>query len=199
MTHVRDLAAAPTNFSAAAVYVDQNDQDEELVTRCLAGDAAAFERLVLRYQRVLFTVAVRMVGDRDQASDATQNAFVKAYRKLDTFDPTRRFFSWIYRILLNECLNVRRDRRVHEPLAPDVAQVASAAELFEAAERRARVQSAVLALPAAQREVIVLKYFADLSYEDIAEATGVPAKTVKSRLHAARQRLAALLDLEAER
>ena len=140
MTDVRDVAAA-ANFSVAAVYVDQNEHDKRLVARTLAGDQTAFEQLVVQYQRVLFTVAVRMVGDHAEASDATQNAFVNAFRKLDTFDPNRRFFSWIYRILINECLNARRDRRAYEPLTPEVAQVGSPADLLEARERRERVQA----------------------------------------------------------
>jgi RNA polymerase sigma-70 factor (ECF subfamily) len=195
MTDGPEVATA-ANFSAAAVYVDQNEHDKALVARTLAGDGTAFEQLVVHYQRLLFTVAVRMVGDHAEASDATQNAFINAYRKLHTFDPNRRFFSWIYRILVNECLNARRDRRSYESLTPDVAQVGSAADLLEARERRERVQAAVVALRPAEREVIVLKYFAELSYEDIADATGVPVKTVKSRLHTARQRLGALLGLD---
>ena len=104
------MRANVTNFSTGGVYVDQDADDLALVARCRAGETAAFEALVERYQRVLFTVALRMLGDYDAASDAAQNAFVKAYQKLDTFDPTRRFFSWIYRILVNECLNARRDQ-----------------------------------------------------------------------------------------
>ncbi len=198
MTDLRDVAP-PANFSVGGVYVDQNDHDRELVARCLRGEETAFEGLVDRYQRLLFTVAVRIVGDYEEAADATQNAFVNAYRKLRTFDPERRFFSWIYRILLNECLNARRDRRVHEPLTPELAQVGTPADLFEASERRARLQAAVHALPTDYREVIVLRYFGELSYEDIADAVGVPVKTVKSRLHTARQRLASLLNLNGQR
>lgn len=182
-----------TNFSTGGVYVDQDADDLALVARCRVGEAAAFEALVERYQRVLFSVALRMLGDYDAASDAAQNAFVKAYQKLDTFDPTRRFFSWIYRILVNECLNARRDHAQHEPLAPDLAAVGTPADLFETAERRKRVQAAILALPMEYREVIVLRHFAELSYEEIGETLHVPAKTVKSRLHTARERLAVML------
>lgn len=187
------MRANVTNFSAGAVYIDQDADDLALVARCRAGETAAFEALVGRYQRVLFTVALRMLGNRDAASDAAQNAFVKAYRKLETFDPTRRFFSWIYRILVNECLNARRDRPPHEPLAPDLAAVGTPADVFETAERRRGVQAAILALPMEYREVIVLRHFTELSYEEIAETLHVPAKTVKSRLHTARARLAAML------
>jgi RNA polymerase sigma-70 factor (ECF subfamily) len=182
-----------TNFSRDRVYVDQDADDLALIARCKAGETAAFEGLVVRYQRVLFTVAVRMLGNVDAASDAAQNAFIKAYQKLETFDPNRRFFSWIYRILVNECLNARRDHIVHEPLTPALASVDGPDEAFEAAERRGRVQTAILALPLEYREVIVLRHYAGLSYEEIGEALHVPAKTVKSRLHTAKERLAAML------
>jgi RNA polymerase sigma-70 factor, ECF subfamily len=181
------------NFSTAAVYVNQDADDLALVARCMAGDTDAFEALVERYHRVLFTVAVRMLGDTDEASDAAQNAFIKAYQKLRTFDRSRRFFSWIYRILVNECLNARRDHPRHEPLARDVAAADTPADLFETAQRRARVQSAILALPMEYREVIVLRHFTGLSYEEIGQTLHLPAKTVKSRLYTARERLAAML------
>src|SRR6185295_6691565 len=124
--------ASVINFSTRRVYVSQDAEDNVLVERCRNGDSAAFEPIVERYQRLLFTVALRMLGDHEEASDAAQNAFVKAYQKLDTFDPSRRFFSWIYRILLNECLNFRRDRHPHEQLTPELATVGSPVELLEA-------------------------------------------------------------------
>jgi RNA polymerase sigma-70 factor, ECF subfamily len=188
--------ASVINFLTRRVYVSQDAEDNVLVERCRNGDSAAFEPIVERYQRLLFTVALRMLGDQDEANDAAQNAFVKAYQKLDTFDQSRRFFSWIYRILLNECLNLRRDRHSHEQLTPELATVGSPVELLEATERRRRVQAAVRALPIEQREVIVLRHFTELSYEEIADVLRVPAKTVKSRLHAARHRLSQMLALD---
>lgn len=190
MAEEPDVAA---NFPSDGVYFSQDANDHDLVARCLAGETAAFEPIVERYQRVLFTVALRMLGDRGEAADATQNAFVSAYRKLGTFDPKRRFFSWLYRILVNECLNDRRARRVHEPLSPQLATAGTPADLLEASERRRSVQAAVLSLPPDYREVIVLRHFTGLSYEEIADALGIPAKTVKSRLHTAKERLAPML------
>jgi RNA polymerase sigma-70 factor (ECF subfamily) len=171
------------------VYFTQDTEDADLVARSLRGESAAFETLVTRYQRVLFSVAHRMLGDYDDACDATQAAFLNAYRKLGTFDPRFRFFSWLYRILLNECLNARRDRRPHEAVRPDMEGRGSPLEALEAAERRRQVQQALLALPHDYREVLVLRHFAELGYDDIAETLGIPAKTVKSRLYTARQRL----------
>jgi RNA polymerase sigma-70 factor (ECF subfamily) len=178
------------------VYFMQDPDDSTLVARSVGGDAAAFEALVVRYQRVLFSVALRMLGEYADASDATQAAFVKAYQRLGSFDPQFRFFSWIYRILLNECLNAKRDRRTHGEIPPDLAVGGSPLEALEIAERRRRVQLALLALPVEYREVIVLRHFAGLSYDDIAATLGIPAKTVKSRIYTARQRLVELLVAE---
>jgi len=181
------------NFFEAGVYVTQNADDIAFVQQCRAGDAAAFGALVERYQRVLFTVAMRMLGDYDEATDAAQNAFVKAYRRLDTFDEGQRFFSWLYRILLNECLNAQRARRRLEPLLDTVAVDADPARGLEAVERRRAVQNAISALPYDLRVVIVLRHFGDLSYDEIADAAGTTAAIVKSRLHTARQKLGQML------
>jgi RNA polymerase sigma-70 factor (ECF subfamily) len=169
------------------------DEDGLLVGRCLAGDTSAFRPLVERYQRLLFTVALRMLGDHDQATDAAQDAFVRAYEKLATYDRSSKFFSWLYRILVNECLNQRRARRGREPLNPAMAGPDNPLEALQASERRTRVQHAIARLPRAQREVIVLRHFTGLSYQEIAELIDVPEKTVKSRLYDARQQLGRML------
>ena len=163
------------------------------VARCLRGDASAFETLVIRYERVLFTVALRLLGNADDARDATQNAFVRAYEGLHTFDPSRRFFSWIYRIAVNESLNLRRAQRQYDPLPETLETRADAMDRVEARELTERVQGALMTLSLEHREVVVMRHFADLSYDEIAETLDIPAKTVKSRLFSARQRLAPLL------
>jgi RNA polymerase sigma-70 factor, ECF subfamily len=178
------------------VYLSQDADDITLVTQSLRGDTTAFEALVKKYERVLFRVASRMLGDVEDARDATQTAFISAYRKLSSFDPDMRFFSWLYRILLNECLNARRDRRPHEAVTPELALVGSPLDAVEAAERRRRVQQALLALTHEYRAVVVLRHFAEMGYDEIAATLGIPAKTVKSRLYTARQRLAELLIFE---
>jgi RNA polymerase sigma-70 factor, ECF subfamily len=175
------------------VYLRQDDEDAALVRRCLGGESAAFEDLVDRYQRPLFNVAFRLLGSYDEASDATQNAFVKAYTHLGSFHQHQRFFSWIYRILKNECLNMLRSQRMVEPLPPDLAADRGPVDSVEDAERRRALDKALMSLSTEYREVIALRHFAELSYDDIAAALGIPAKTVKSRLYSARQRLGELL------
>ncbi len=188
-----EIGKPAANFSAVGVYMTQDAEDQTAIQRCRAGDPTAFEPLVLRYQRVLFTVAVRLLGDRDDANDAAQNAFVKAYEKLGTFDETRRFFSWLYRILVNECINLRRSRHVHVEVTDDLPATGTPADLLERRETRKRVQAAILELPLRYREVIVLRHFTELSYDDIADTLGVSVTVVKSRLFTARQRLARML------
>lgn len=176
------------------MYLPQDADDAVLVARCRAGDPAGFELLVRRHQRPLFNIALRMVGNREDAADATQNAFVKLYEHLDAYDLDRRFFSWIYRILVNECLNILRGRRPSiDCSAVELRTDRGPLDALERSERHRRIQAALMVLPLEQREVIVLRHFAGLSYEEIAGATGVPAKTVKSRLYSARQRLGELL------
>jgi len=176
------------------VYLDQSVDDAATVRRCLGGEPTAFETLVARYQKVMFNVALRTLGDYEDARDAAQNTFVKAFEKLATYDTERRFFSWLYRILMNECLNLRRrpaTRQLGE--SEDVVANRSDADAVEMAERKRDVKQAILSLSPAYREVIVLRHFAALSYEEMSEAIGVPTKTVKSRLHSSRQQLASEL------
>jgi RNA polymerase sigma-70 factor (ECF subfamily) len=135
-----------------------------------------------------------MLGNRADAADATQNAFVRVYQNLGSYDPRYRFFSWIYRILVNECLNTLRARRQTEEPVDVIDTTDGPLEALEAAERRRLVQQALMALQPELRVVIVLRHYTGLSYEEIGEAVGgLPVKTVKSRLYSARQRLAQLL------
>lgn len=172
----------------AGVYFPP-DEDAALVRRSLAGESEAFGLLVTRYQKVLFTVALRMLGDTEDARDATQDAFVKAYQRLTTFDASYRFFSWMYRILVNECLNVIRSRRPQEPLLPEIAGGGSPFETTLAEQRRVQIEAALQQLTPEYRAVIVLRHFVGQSYSEIADALAIPERTVKSRLYAGRQRL----------
>lgn len=180
------------------MYSEVSREGEDvLITRCLHGDSAAFEPLVERYYRPLFRVAARMLDDPEDARDATQTAFLKAYQALASFDRHRQFFSWICRILVNDCLNVIRARRPSQPLEETLADpLGEVADPVQAGELRRRVRQALLELTPEQREVVVLRHFAEMSYGQAAAALGVEEKTVKSRLYSARQRLCELLAAE---
>lgn len=171
------------------MYLLQDADDAELVKRSLAGDATAFESLIGRHQRGLYTVACRMLGNREDAADALQGALIKAFEHLDGFDSRHRFFSWIYRIVVNECLNMLRARRPEDALTPALAAVGTPYDKAASAQRARQIQDALMQLTPDARTVIVLRHYSELSYDEIAETLGVPSKTVKSRLHTARQKL----------
>ena len=175
------------------------DPDEALVARCLAGELEAFEAIVSRYQRVLFNAAYRLLGDREDARDVAQAALVKAYEKLASFDPHYRFFSWIYRIAVNERINTRDRRRPSGPIVGDLPTALASRRRSPPASSATACRRRYCGCKADDREVIVLRHFAELSYAEIGEALGLAEKTVKSRLHEARQRLGLILEAESLR
>jgi RNA polymerase sigma-70 factor (ECF subfamily) len=169
------------------------EDDATLVRLSLAGETEAFGVLVTRYQKVMYTVALKMLGNAEDAKDVTQDAFVKAFHALPSFDGARRFYSWMYRILLNECLNAVRSRRPLDPLDANVAGRQSPFDTTLAAERHVQIEAALQHLTPEYRAVIVLRHFAGQSYDEIGAALNIPEKTVKSRLYSARQLLGEML------
>ena len=160
----------------------------------LRGDSLAFETLVERYYKVLYNIAFRMVNNSEDARDITQATFLKAYDKLSTYDPKYKFFSWIYRIMTNESLNFIGRRRSHEPLDLDlVTSQKNPEEEYEGRRLSQAIQSALMRLSDDHRQVLVLRHFVALSYKEMSSALGLPEKTVKSRLFAARRQLGAIL------
>jgi len=175
----------------------QDNQDRALVKRCLENEPDAAPALVDRYQQRLFNVALRMLGNVQDAEDVTQTVFLNAFRKLRTFDPRFKFFSWIYRMAVNESLNQLKRRKQTVTLGDDSDLMASGGAAGGAdhiAEAEDHVGKALQSLKPDDRAVVVLKHFMSFSYQEIAEVLGVPVQTVKSRLFTARERLRAALD-----
>ena len=167
------------------------DDDAERVQDCLRGNRQAFAMLVERYEKPVYNVAVRMLRNPEDARDIAQTVFLKAYQNLSNYDPQYKFYSWIYRMAINESLNILRVRGrnvgpVDEQYATDDA---GPAESLVEDEGRTAVLGAVDRLKPEYRAVIVLRYFVDQNYDDIGQALGIDAKTVKSRLFTARQML----------
>jgi RNA polymerase sigma-70 factor (ECF subfamily) len=161
-----------------------------LVQACLQGDPSAFAELVDRYEKPLFTAAYRITGSVDDAMDATQNAFVNAYENLHTFNPSYRFFSWIYRIAVNQSLNLVSRRRPGGELDLDTpAKTPNPEAALGESENRRHLVRALDSLEANDRTLLVLKHFQGFSYREIAEILDLEEKTVKSRLFTARKRL----------
>jgi len=170
------------------------DEDTMLVQACLQGDRSAFDQLVDRYQATLFNAAYRITGSVEDAMDATQEAFVNAFEKLHTFDPSYRFFSWIYRIVCNQALNLVGRRRPLIDLEVDHPDGGTDPEaVYGEVEAGGFLQRALMELTPQYRVVIVLKHLQGLTYREIAELLEIPEKTVKSRLFTARQNLRSIL------
>ena len=168
--------------------------DAELVRRSLSGDPEAFGELVGAYQKVLYNVALRMVNDREDAEDLVQTAFLKAYRALHTYDPRHKFFSWIYRILTNEALNLLQRRRPQEEVSERLAsEERPPDDCCHEREIGEIVRRGLMELSTDHRQVLILRHLLHQSHRDIGEALGLPEKTVKSRLYTARQLLAVVL------
>ena len=173
--------------------------DRGLVVRCLADDKAAYGLLVKRYQQAVFNVCYRVLHNRQDAEDMTQECFVRGYRKLATFDQNRPFAPWIKRVAVNVCLNFKQgqpqttfalDEERDHPDVNDEEQPVRAMERRESAETLRR---AIASLPAHYAAVLELRHFQELNYAQIAQTLGLPVNTAKSHLFRARKLLAATL------
>ena len=164
------------------------DRDAALVNDCKRGDRRALAQLVSQYERPVYNAAYRILGNADDAADTTQTVFLKVFEHIGDYDPKFKFFSWIYRISINESLNQVKKRRHQEPLAESQASPwRSPEEHLESENLSDRVQGALMELNGEYRTVVVLKHMSGCSYQQISEILQIPEKTVKSRLYTARQ------------
>ena len=166
------------------------DKDADLVNDCKRGDRRAMSQLVDQYQRPVFNAAYRILGNKDDAADATQTVFLKVFEHIGKYDQRFKFFSWVYRIAINESLNQVKKRRHQQPL--DDSQTSpwqNPEEELDSERLCKRVQDALMLLNDDYRTVVVLKHISGCSYEQIGEILQLPEKTVKSRLYSARQLL----------
>lgn len=179
---------------------DDDAPDEVLVQRFARGDDAAFEALVRRHEDRIFALALRMTGNRADALDATQDTFVRAYRRSRDFRGDASWGTWLYRIGINCCRDLLRARsRLPVPEEePAVDRPAPASRVDDAAAARVDVARALELLGDDFREAVVMHDIGGMPYEDVARATGVSVGTVKSRISRGRRKLAELLEPRAE-
>ncbi len=177
--------------------VDPTDRD--LVLRTRRGEVEAFGKVVARYQQAVFNVCYRMLGERMEAEDLAQDTFIRAYKRLETFDVERPFGPWIRRVATNVCLNhIQRQRPEsyefdeERDQSPEAARQEPEAYL-QGAQTAEEVRQAIVALPAHYRAVIELRHYQEMSYSEIADVLEIPQSDVKSHLYRARKKLAGLL------
>lgn len=170
--------------------------DGELVRRVRTGAREEFGELVHRHQDSLYRYALGMVGGGDAAADIVQDSFVKAFSSLDRCQEPDRFGAWVFRILRNRCLDYLKNRRRRDVPLEDDAEYDSGDDpgsCLDRAEIQRAVGAALLELPHAQREAFLMKHVDDLSYDEMAELTGVSVSALKMRVKRARETLQGVL------
>ncbi len=177
--------------------------ESEVIRAVREGDHGAFAELVETYQRPVFNLAYRMLGDPSGAEDAAQEAFLRVYRSIAAYDPARPFSTWILSITAHHCIDTLRKKRMKEVSLdglPPWRQLASESidplQNFERAQQAASIKRLLEALPTEYRLVVVLRYWHDLGYAEIAEITGESQSAIKSRLHRARHRMAEMMSTD---
>ena len=177
-----------------------NLTDEQLVELAVGADPNAFGEIVRRWERKIFALCFGMLGREDEAGDAAQETFIAAYRNLGNFRGEAKVSSWLHRIAVNQCLTTKRRKRSRAEDRIDVedgpedrtfvaAPHFSPARATEQVERMNLVRNAVGALPVDLRQVVVMKEFEDMTFQEIAEVLELPLSTVKSRLYTALKQL----------
>lgn len=164
--------------------------DAAAIKQCLNGEKDAYRHLVEGYQKQAVAHAVAILGNRDDALDAVQEAFIDAFRSLNQFDPARRFYPWFYVLLRNRCYKITARRR--EMANIEETEIIAPRQGLPVEERLA-LEKALLSLSKEDREIITLKYLDGLSYEELAVRLQIPRGTVMSRLFYARKQLQAKL------
>ena len=175
------------------------DTDERIAEKVQQGDVEAFGVLMRRYEQRLVRYATRFLLDQDIVSDAVQETFIQAYRNIQSFDISRSFSPWIYRIAHNECMTALRKRKRSVPILDfdTLITIPAPEDMVEEADRarmKELVETYLAKLPPAYREVLTLFYLEDMEYKTIAEVLRIPLGTVGIRLRRARRALARLME-----
>ncbi|MBC8505432.1 MAG: sigma-70 family RNA polymerase sigma factor [Anaerolineales bacterium] len=177
-----------------------NDSDRQLVQRSIGGETKAYGMLVQQHQNSVFNVCYRMLGEYQHAEDLTQDTFIRAYQRLDTFDLDRPYGPWIRRIATNLCLNhLNKKQPTTQPLEDELIISAPSHSINperaqEHLERKEVILQALLELPPHYRTVIELRHYQDMNYQEIAETLDLSLNTAKSHLFRARKLLAKKLE-----
>jgi RNA polymerase sigma-70 factor, ECF subfamily len=166
--------------------------EKETIQAVIAGDRDAYQSIVRRYMQTAYYIALGILHNHDDALDVSQDAFVRAFRKIKSFDPERPFFPWFYRLIKNLCLDHIRKRKRRNEVPIESVRILRVEK--DDREMKAVLWRGIDELSFDQKEVIILRYFRQYSYQEIAEMIGKPIGTVMSSLFYAKKRLKGILD-----
>jgi RNA polymerase sigma-70 factor (ECF subfamily) len=182
-----DQVSAGRAAERAGAALSDDDADRWLVTKARAGDMDAYEVLVRRHRDRIYRISLRMLGNRHDAEDIAQDVMIQVWTALAGFTGASSFTTWLYRIVVNRCLNQIRRRRWTRPvLEGDPQPVAGAEDTVIARQRAGAAMEAIAALPPDQRAVIVLHQLEGLTYREVAAVVNISEDAVRGRLHRAR-------------
>lgn len=174
--------------------------DQVYINRILDGDTNAFAVLVDRYKDLIYTLAMRMMKNKEEAEEVAQDAFIKVYRSLNKFKGESKFSTWIYRVAYNTCLDrLKKNKRTQRTVTIDeytehqVKTIDNALDKIEATERQAAIQECIELLPSEDSFLLTLYYFEELSLEEISKIVGLKPNNVKVKLFRSRKKLATIL------
>jgi RNA polymerase sigma-70 factor (ECF subfamily) len=184
--------------------MDETGEEKIWISRCRDGDQAAFEALIRTHQQMIHALTYRMTGSLADCKDLAQEAFVRAYQQLDSYQGTAKFSSWLYRIAINACLDWQRQEKRRGQIYADwgESQITASNQSGPAVrddELSRKVQLALLKLPAKQRAAIVLTVYEDRSHAEAAQILGCSETTVSWRIFTARRKLKRLLSAQGDR
>jgi RNA polymerase sigma-70 factor (ECF subfamily) len=205
--HLRWECRRSTRTSGAAESKGVREEDIQLIARARTGDERAFRALLDKYERPVFSICMRMVRNRDEATDLAQEAFIKVFSMLERYNSSYAFSSWLFKITSNLCIDFLRKRRVEtypmdEPIDGEKGAIARQYEspspdpdaVLSRKQAMERLGAAIEALPEHYRVMLILRHQENLSYEEIAATLDIPLGTVKARIHRAREMLRAHLE-----
>lgn len=178
--------------------------DIEIINRCLAGDVNSYEILVERYKRIVYNTAFRMMGNKEEAEDVSQEAFIRIYNSLAKYNPEYKFTTWALKITTNLCLDSMRKKKAETVPMDEGIELSDGRDTPEEEyirkENQRHVQNAISKLPGKYKEFLILFHQRNLSYQEIMDITGESLTIVKNRLYRARQMLKEeLINMEKER
>ena len=204
---MNEYAGSMADTGSPLVTSDQ-EQESSWIFASQRGDTRAFNRLVLKWEKAIYNVALRMLRDREDAAEATQEVFLLAFKSIRRFRRDAKFSTWVYRIALNHCwtrlkqrppgthFSLDHERKSESPVAQLQVAGSQVSELMQR-ERQNRVLSALAHLPSDQQAVIELKFFQERTFEEIAAILETPLSTIKSRLYSGLETLKIRLGSEA--
>ena len=179
--------------------------DQILINQIVEGDTNSFTILVDRYKDLVFTLALRMLKNREEAEEVAQDTFIKTYKSLEKFKGDSKFSTWIYRVAYNSCLDrIKKNKKhlndveINEFTEHQVVSIDNALDKMEIKEREDAIQKCIETLPSEESFLLTLYYFDDLSLEEISKIVGITANSIKVKLFRSRKKLASILKSQLE-